>query len=90
MAEPEMINRANEVIQNLTFKGLDGKEYADPQALEQANRNWFAQNQRYISAVTGKEYSDYDVLRQEEADYWERQKIQPKTIINQDKKELKI
>ena len=60
------------------FKGLDGKEYRDPQALQQANTEWLRQNHRYISPWTGKEYSDYQAMRQEEEAYWQSQIIKPK------------
>ncbi len=73
--------RKIEPDKKLPFKGLDGKEYPDQSALEQASRNWFRQNNRYISAVTGKEYTDYDHLLREEEKYWRSQIIPQGDII---------
>ena len=71
------------------FKGLDGKEYRDPQALEVANRQWFQQNNRYISGVTGKEFGNYDDMVQAERTYWEQQIIPGDKNIIQDIKKPK-
>lgn len=64
----------------ISFKGLDGKEYRDPQVLQQVNTEWLRQNNRYISPWTGKEYVDYGDMRREEEAYWRSQIIEQKKI----------
>ena len=69
-----------ETPEYLYFKGLDGKDYSSPEALQGANREWMNQFNRYISPWTGKEYTDYQVMQRDERKYWQGQ-IKPEDKI---------
>jgi len=68
------------------FKGLDGKDYSDPQAMQRANQEWMKQDNKYISPWTGREYTDYSAMHSDEKRYWEEQMKPGNKII----KEIKI
>lgn len=65
---------------NTYFIGHDGRYYKDHQVLQEANKEWLKENNRYISFWTGKEYTEYKALRADEEAYWRSQIIGPKKI----------
>jgi hypothetical protein len=73
----------------LYFKGLDGKDYSSQEALQEANRKWMNQFNRYISPWTGKEYTNFQAMERDEREYWKREIKPEEIIINKEKLEFK-
>jgi len=69
----------------IQFKAHDGSYHETSEGLQRTNEAYFQQTHRYKSGVLGREYpatfEGAKQMREDEAAYWESQKIKNKLIL---------